>query len=184
MLWLFIIMIAHTLNMCEPYIFCTFDNIFGIVERRHYYVYTTFGVLTLFICAVLEISQRIQLVRRATWRQMQLAPHNYNLPCTNHSFIKFLKMLIHEKFVCLRLYTVNNFSVILGQLPGFNQSNWDKCLAQGHNTRPQVRIKPATLWSRVRHSPMWKMCCNQCSFNMYRYGSKYGDTMANSEGPN
>ena len=45
-------MIAHTLklDMCAPYILCTFDNIFGIVELRHYYVYTTFGVLTLFIC--------------------------------------------------------------------------------------------------------------------------------------
>ena len=43
-------MIAHTLNMCAPYILRTFDNIFGIVELRHYYVYTTFGVLTLFIC--------------------------------------------------------------------------------------------------------------------------------------
>ena len=43
-------MIALTLNMCAPYILCTFDNIFGIVELRHYYVYTTFGVLTLFIC--------------------------------------------------------------------------------------------------------------------------------------
>ena len=43
-------MIAHTLNMCAPYILCTFDNIFGIVELRHYYVYTTFGMLTLFVC--------------------------------------------------------------------------------------------------------------------------------------
>ena len=43
-------MIVHTLNMCAPYILCTFDNIFGIVEHRHYNVYTTFGVLTLFIC--------------------------------------------------------------------------------------------------------------------------------------
>ena len=43
-------MIAHTLNMCAPYILCTFDNIFGIIELRHYYVYTTFGVLTSFIC--------------------------------------------------------------------------------------------------------------------------------------
>ena len=43
-------MIAHTLNMCAPYILCTFDNIFGIVELRRYYVYTTLGVLTLLIC--------------------------------------------------------------------------------------------------------------------------------------
>ena len=42
-------MIAHSLNMCAPYILCTFDNNFGIVELRHFYVYTTFGVLTLFI---------------------------------------------------------------------------------------------------------------------------------------
>ena len=42
-------MIAHTLNMCTPYILCTFDNIFGSVELRHYYVYTIFGVLILFI---------------------------------------------------------------------------------------------------------------------------------------
>ena len=30
-----------------PYIFCTFDNMFGSVHIRHYYVYTIFGVLTL-----------------------------------------------------------------------------------------------------------------------------------------
>ena len=45
-------MIAHTVNMCAPCILCTLDNIFGIVELRHYYVYTTFGVLTLFICVI------------------------------------------------------------------------------------------------------------------------------------
>ena len=39
------------MNMCAPYILYTFDDIFGIVELRHYYIYTTFGVLTLFICA-------------------------------------------------------------------------------------------------------------------------------------
>ena len=31
---------------------------------------------------MLEISQRTQLVRRATWRQKQLVSHNFNLPCT------------------------------------------------------------------------------------------------------
>ena len=31
-LCLFINMIAHTLNMCAPYILCTFDNIFGILN--------------------------------------------------------------------------------------------------------------------------------------------------------
>ena len=49
-------MIDHTLNMCAPYILFTFDNIFGIVELGHYYVYTTFGVLTQFIC-VLSVIQ-------------------------------------------------------------------------------------------------------------------------------
>ena len=48
-------MISHTLNMCAPYILCTFDNIFGIVELGHYNVYTTFGVLTLFICVLSAI---------------------------------------------------------------------------------------------------------------------------------
>ena len=48
-------MIAHTLNMCTPYILCTFDNIFGIVELRHYNGYTTFGVLTLFIFVLFAI---------------------------------------------------------------------------------------------------------------------------------
>ena len=41
-------------------------------------------------------------------------------------------------FVCLRLYVpVNNFSVSLGRLPGFNHvysAMGMKCLAQGHNT--------------------------------------------------
>ena len=55
-------------------------------------------------------------------------------------------------FVCLRLYVaVNNFSVILGQLPGFNQylAMGMKCLAQGHNTALRVRIEPVTLRSRA-----------------------------------
>ena len=52
-------MIAHYydcshIEMCAPYILCTFDDIFGIVELRQYYVYTTFGVLTLFICVLSE----------------------------------------------------------------------------------------------------------------------------------
>ena len=48
-------MIGHTLNMCAPYILCTLYNIFGIIELRHHYVYTTFGVLTLFICVLSAI---------------------------------------------------------------------------------------------------------------------------------
>ena len=43
-------MIANTSNMCAQYILCTFNNTFGIVELRHYNIYTTFGVLTLLIC--------------------------------------------------------------------------------------------------------------------------------------
>ena len=50
-----------------------------------------------------------------------------------------------DQFVCLRLYVlVNNFSVIFGRLPGFNQYSamGMKCLAQGHNTAPRVRMNP------------------------------------------
>ena len=47
---------AHTLNMCASHILCTFDYIFGIVELRHYYVYTTFGVLTLFILFICNLN--------------------------------------------------------------------------------------------------------------------------------
>ena len=42
-------MIAHTLNMCAPCILCTFNNILGLLNLD-IHVYTTFGVLTLFIC--------------------------------------------------------------------------------------------------------------------------------------
>ena len=39
---------------------------------------------------------------------------------------------------------VNNFSVILGRLPGFNQylAMGMKCLDQRHNTAPQQRSEP------------------------------------------
>ena len=53
MLWLLIIMIAHILNMCAPYILCTFDNVLGIFELTHYYFYTTFNLECLhclFVC--------------------------------------------------------------------------------------------------------------------------------------
>ena len=41
-----------------PIILCTFDNLFGSVELRHYYVYTTFGVLTLSNLCVICNSNR------------------------------------------------------------------------------------------------------------------------------
>ena len=50
-------MIAHALNMCAPYILCTFDNIFEIVELTHYNFYTTFGsgaYIVLFVCNLLS----------------------------------------------------------------------------------------------------------------------------------
>ena len=40
---------SHIEHVPEPYILCIFDNILRIVELRHYYVYTTFRVPTLFI---------------------------------------------------------------------------------------------------------------------------------------
>ena len=41
-------MIAHTLNICAPYILCTFNKSFGIVELRYYYVYTTYHSTYIF----------------------------------------------------------------------------------------------------------------------------------------
>ena len=40
------IMIVYTLDMCTQYL-CTFDDIFGSVELRHYYIYNPFGMLKL-----------------------------------------------------------------------------------------------------------------------------------------
>ena len=59
--------------------------------------------------------------------------------CEGHLETKVHKtrFLVVQCFVCLRLYApVNNFSVILGRLPGFNQyaAMGMKCLAQGHKT--------------------------------------------------
>ena len=48
--------------MCAPYILFTFDNILGIVEFRHYYVYTTFGMLTLFVCVQSVIHYRFNSI--------------------------------------------------------------------------------------------------------------------------
>ena len=46
---------SHIEHVCTLYFVCTSDNIFGIVELRHYYVYTNFGVFTLFICVLSAI---------------------------------------------------------------------------------------------------------------------------------
>ena len=53
----FSIMIVHTLNMCTLY-FVQFDKIFWSFELGHYYVHTTFGVLTLSNLCVNCISNR------------------------------------------------------------------------------------------------------------------------------
>ena len=52
MVWLF------TYWTCAPYILSTFDNMLGIVEFRHYYVYTTVGVLTLCnLCVICNLNR-------------------------------------------------------------------------------------------------------------------------------
>ena len=86
----------------------------------------------------------------------------------------------------IRLYTVNNFSVILGQIPGFNQSNWDNCaLLKDTTPGPRLESNPQPCDQGSDTPPCESFAViKECSFNMYRYGSKYGDTMANSEGPN
>ena len=77
--------------MCAPFILCTFDNIFGIVELRHYYVYTTFGVLTLCNLCVICNSNRF------------------------HSFIfKLCIMIVHTLKMCTgKAGPEQNFLVLL-----------------------------------------------------------------------
>ena len=48
---------SHIGYVCSLYVLCTFDNMFGIVELRYYYVYTTFGVLTLLFVCNLQFKQ-------------------------------------------------------------------------------------------------------------------------------
>ena len=47
--------------------------------------------------AVFEISQRFQIVRRATLRQKQLVHHNFNLPC-HMIHLTYLRILISSKY--------------------------------------------------------------------------------------
>ena len=42
-------MIAHTLNMCAPYILCTFDNIFEIVELCLHHLWSAYIV---YLCVI------------------------------------------------------------------------------------------------------------------------------------
>ena len=101
-----------------------------------------------------------------------------------HSFIKFLKMLIHDKFVCFRLYTVNNFSVILGFL-GLTSPTEISALLKDTTPGPRLESNPRPCDQGSNTPPCERFAViKQGNFNMYGYGSKYGDTMANSEGPN
>ena len=105
--------------------------------------------LVLFHLPVLEISQRTQLVRRATLRQMQLVPHNFNLPCTIHLKNSPKCRYLKNVFVCLRLHLpVINFSALLGRLPlpGFNQYQ-----ATGMKSQVSALLKDTTPCSRTQH---------------------------------
>ena len=71
----------------------------------------------------------------------------YSLWCNSSITKHAIKRLIGTWFFWfgLRLYVpVNNFSVMSGHFPGFNQyyAMKMKCLAQGHNTAPLVSSNP------------------------------------------
>ena len=57
-------------------------------------------------------------------------------------------------FVLILNIQFNNFSVMSGWffLGSTRNKQRIKCLAQGHNTVPPVRLKPTTPQSRVKHS--------------------------------
>ena len=92
-------------------------------------------------------------------------------------------MLIHEKIVCLRLYTVSNFSVILGQLPWLTSPTEISALLKDTTPGPRLESIKGDQGSDTPSCETFAVI-KQCSLNMYRYGSKYGETIANSEGPN
>ena len=72
------------------------------------------------------------------------------------------QLLLHPKIynsngfylIVLMLYAqVNNFSVMSANfLGGASTTQRIKCLAQGHNTVPPMRLKPVTPQSQVEHS--------------------------------
>ena len=68
-------------------------------------------------------------------------------------------------FVCFdSLCPINNLSVIKGQvfLGGTSTKLELMCLAQGHNAVTPVRLEPAALRSRVKHSTtelLRSLCC-------------------------
>ena len=93
-------------------------------------------------------------------------------------------MLIHDKFVCFRLYTVNNISVILGFL-GLTSPTEISALLKDTTPGPRLELNPRPCGQGSDTPPCERFAViKQGSFNMYRYCSKYGDRMANSEGPN
>ena len=68
--------------------------------------------------------------------------------------IRTILCLSWTVFVLILYIPVNNSSVMLGQvfLSWTSSKERIKCLAQGHNTMPPVRLEPPTLRSWVQHS--------------------------------
>ena len=96
-----------------------------------------------------------------------------------HSFIKFLKMLIHDKFVCFQQF-FSNF-----RIPGLNSPTEISALLKDTTPGPRLESNPQPCDQGSGTPPCERFAViKQGSFNIYRYGSKYGDTVANSEGPN
>ena len=95
-----------------------------------------------------------------------LAPYLNSFTFLNSHFylVSYEKQCINFCLFDLILYIhQQSFSYIGTGLPGLNQYLARiNALAQGHNAVTLVRLEPAALWSRVKHSttepPMYQRC--------------------------
>ena len=138
------------------------NNSFSIYGFCHYFLPRKCHLLLMSV-AYIQVHFRLNFFHSwSFWKQSYLGSHflQYRLPKNisrrGQQKTKIVKGRLRlNQIVCLILYIpVNILSVMLGWvfLGWTSTKQGSMCLTQGHNTVQSVRLEPATLWSRVKHS--------------------------------
>ena len=114
-----------------------------------------FSVLCLLcLCASVYMCLVVTCWERADVCSVQLWVCHFPIGILGQVWYLIVSFLIFAPLLILILYVpVNDFSFMLGQvfLCWTSTKQGLMCLAQGHNPVMQVRLKPTTPWSRVKH---------------------------------
>ena len=149
-------------------------------ELRRQYI-STIGHCLLCHCTLgcMVTNWTDKIVSRATCVVTEICQTQLTVMCTNHDECRLISIrcrkecveskihhVVQDLFDLILYVPVNNLSVTSERVfPGWTSTKLGlMCLAQGNNTVTPVRLEPAALRSRVKHStaePLRSLCCSR-----------------------